>query len=183
MKTCAKAGGCVSISCVLFCRAWNSYSSWSLLLYSQVIMTHMNLYLAWFMKWFMVVCTFSYSYSQDSWQLRDSYSWVHGFFMNFIHGFMVQFIGPRNSYSWTLLSMPWIIHRFHEYIHSSHPRGPWWKENKIEFFWLAVLFCSYLKNGFVDVMYYSYPAVYNDGRKKQFAFYRLKFDFTIYLPV
>ena len=38
--------------------------------------------------------------------------------------------------------------------------------------------CSYLKNGLVDVRYYSYPAVYDDGRKKPLS-QKNRFDLRI----
>ena len=101
----------------MICRAWNSYGSWSLFAYSWVIMTPMNLFWRCFMNWFMVFCAFFAFIFTSSWHLSESYSWVHENIMNFIHGFMAQFIGLTYSYSWTLLDMPWIIHRFHDYIH------------------------------------------------------------------
>ena len=80
----------------------------------------MNLFWRCFMNWFIVFCAFFAFIFTSSWHLSESYSWVHENIMNFIHGFMAQFIGLTYSYSWTLLDMPWIIHRFHEYIHRFH---------------------------------------------------------------
>ena len=105
---------------------------------------------------FMAIARFIF---MGSWVFYEFHVRIHGTIRRPQKFIFMNFVEYAMNYS-----------QISEYIHSSHPRGPWWKENKIEFFWLAVLFCSYLKNGFVDVMYYSYPAVYNDGRKKQFAF-------------
>ena len=86
---------------------------------SPFVMTHMNLYSAWFKKGFIVVCTFSYSYPiyfSDKSKKRTANQKNSNLF-SFHHG-------PRGwelwMYSWNL----WIIHGILNKVHEYEFQGP-----------------------------------------------------------